>query len=572
MKHLSKEIASMISSALQQAQQNGDLKAFSIPPISIEASKRDGQGDYAFPAMSLAKTAGAAPRMIAEAIVKNLPAADFLLRVEIAGPGFINLFVSESYLRQQINQILAEGDNFFRIPIGAGKKAQVEFVSANPTGPITIGHTRGAVIGDAMARLLAAAGYDVQREYYFNNAGAQMIKLGQSLRARYLQQFGEDVQVPEGGYQGEYIRQVAASLVQESGDTLKAESWETFKDLAEKRMFAWIKRSLESVSIEHDAFFNEDSLFQSGAIWQVVEELRQRGYVYAAKEWKGASPEEHAKAANRTPATFFESTRLGDDKDRVLVKGDGAPTYTLPDIAYHRNKLERGFQVAVNILGSDHYTEAQVVRRGIEALGMDPTPIHVIFVQMVRAVRTDPATGEKIEVKQSKRAGNFDTLDDLVEMTSADAVRYHMLARNPNSQLDFDVEEVVKQSNDNAVYYIQNAYVRCCGIMREAQERGFSDADADVSLLGDDELRFIRKALEIGDVIETAITQYEPHRIAFFAYELASIFHPIYDNVRVLHTEVPENVARARLRFYQAAQITFRRVLHLMGMSTPERM
>jgi arginyl-tRNA synthetase len=562
----------MISSSLQAAQNDGVLKAFTIPAITVELSKREGQGDYAFPSMALAKVAGAAPRAIAEAIVKYLPAADFLERVEIAGPGFINFFVGETYLKQQIAQILVEDDDFFTLTIGAGKKAQVEFVSANPTGPITIGHTRGAVVGDAMARLLKAAGYEIQREYYFNNAGAQMIKLGQSVRARYLQQFGEHAEIPEGGYQGEYIIQVAEKLVEEHGDTLKGESWEKFKDLAEARMFDWIKKSLDTIHIEHDAFFNEDSLFQSGAVWDVVNALEANGYVYKAKEWKGATPEEHAKAANRLPATFFESTRLGDDKDRVLVKGDGVPTYTLPDIAYHKHKLERGFDVAVNILGSDHYTEAQVVRRGIEALGMDPTPIHVIFVQMVRAVRTDLETGQKIEVKQSKRAGNFDTLDDLVEMTSADAVRYHMLARNPNSQLDFDVEEVVKQSNDNPVYYIQNAHVRCCGILREAQERGFSDEGADLMLLGTDELRFVRKALELGDVIETSISQYEPHRIAFYAYELASLFHPIYDNVRVLHSEVPEDVAKARLRFYQAARAVFKRVLRLTGMSAPERM
>ena len=255
-----------------------------------------------------------------------------------------------------------------------------------------------------------------------------------------------------------------------------------------------------------------------------------------------------------------------------MVKSDGAPTYTLPDIAYHCDKLERGFDVAVNVLGTDHFSQAQVVKYGLQALGMDPAPIHVIFVQMVRAVRWNEAQGEYEAVKQSKRAGDFDTLDDLVEMTSADAVRYHMLARSPNSQLDFDVDQVVKQTNENPVYYIQNAYVRCAGIFREAAERGLSDDDADLGLLGRDELQFIRKALELGNVIEQAVLNYEPHKIAFFAHELAAVFHPIYDKVRVLHTEVPPDVAKARLRFYRAAAVVFYRVLRLMGMSAPERM
>ena len=255
-----------------------------------------------------------------------------------------------------------------------------------------------------------------------------------------------------------------------------------------------------------------------------------------------------------------------------MVKSDGVPTYTLPDIAYHRDKLERGFDIAVNILGTDHFSQAAVVKCGIRALEMNPDPIHVIFLQMVRAVRWNEELGEYEAVKQSKRAGNFDTLDDLVEMTSADAVRYHMLARNPNSQLDFDVDQVVRQSNENPVYYIQNAYVRCAGILREAHERRVSDDDADLGLLGSEELKFIRKTMELGNVIEQAVINYEPHKIAFFAHELAAVFHPIYDKIRVLHSEVNPEDAKARLRFYRAAGAVFYRLLRLMGMSAPERM
>ena len=339
-------------------------------------------------------------------------------------------------------------------------------------------------------------------------------------------------------------------------------------------MFDWIKRSLAAIDIKHEAFYNETSLFETGQIWRVLDIMRENGHIYEAAHWEGADEEEIADVAAKgyAPAVWFRSSAFGDEKDRVMVKSDGAPTYTLPDIAYHCDKLERGFDIAVNVLGTDHFSQAQVVKHGIRALGMDPAPIRVIFNQMVRAVRWNEKTGEYEAVKQSKRAGDFDTLDDLVEMTSADALRYHMLARSPNSQLDFDVDQVVKQTNENPVYYIQNAYVRCAGIFREAEERGFDDQDADLALLGADELAFISKALELGNVIEQAVVHYEPHKIAFFAQELAAVFHPIYDKVRALHSEVPLETAKARLRFYRAAAVVFQRVLRLMGMSAPERM
>ncbi len=575
MKRLSVAVQHLIIQGIENAQEAGDLPAFALPAINVSSPKRDDQGDYAYPAMPLAKLGKKAPRAIAEDIVKHMPAADFIEKVEIAGPGFINLYVSETYLKQQVETIIAEGsDDLFTLDLGAEQRAQVEFVSANPSGPVTLGHTRNAVVGDAMARLLTAAGYAVQREYYFNNAGQQMIKLGKTLQARYLQALGEAVAIPEDGYKGTYLIEIAQDLVAKQGDALKNDDWETFKDIAETRMFDWIKESLTKIDVAHDAFFNEDSLFQTKAVWETLDQLQQNGYIYEDIVWEGADADERAdaEAKNYQAAKWFRSSKLGDDKDRVVVKSDGTPTYTMPDIAYHKNKLERGFDIAVNVLGADHYTQAQVVRRGVEALGLSSDPINVILIQMVKAVHTDPETGEKAELKESKRAGTFTTLDDLVDLTGADPIRYYMLERSPSSQLTFDVDEAVKQSNENPVYYIQNAHVRCCGIFREADERGFDDAGADLSLLGDDELTFIRKTLELGDVIELAVTTYEPHKIAHYAQELASIFHPIYDRVRVLHGDVPEDLAKARLRFYKAAQIVFERVLRLMGMSAPERM
>ncbi len=574
LKQLNKELEQLIEQALTRAIDGGDLPDFKIPCIPVSPPKREGQGDLAYPGMGLAKLARKNPLEIAQLISATLPEVDFIDRIEVAPPGFINCFLSEAYLKRQVDRIIDEGDDFFQLDIGAGQRAQVEFVSANPSGPITIGHTRNAVVGDAMARLLEAAGYEVQREYYYNNAGNQMIVLGKSLMSRYLQQLGIDVPFPADYYQGEYLIEIAAELVSEHGDALEDAGWKTFKEIAEARMFQWINRSLASIEIKHDRFYNESSLFESQRIWQVLDAIRENGHIYQATHWEGADDEEFAEvtAKGYEPATWFRSTTFGDEKDRVMVKSDGVPTYTLPDIAYHCDKLERGYDIAVNVLGTDHFSQAQVVKHGIRALEKDPDPIHVIFIQMVRAVRRNEETGEYEAVKQSKRAGNFDTLDELVEMTSADAVRYHMLARSPNSQLDFDVDQVVKQSNENPVYYIQNAYVRCAGIFREAEERGFSDDGADLELLGEDELKFIRKALELGNVIEQAVRHYEPHKIAFFAHELAAVFHPIYDKVRVLHSEVPTDVAKARLRFYRAAGVVVYRVLRLMGMSAPERM
>ncbi len=580
-------LESHVRAAIKQAQVAGELPEFDIPDIPMVVPRLEIHGDLSFPAMRLTKLAEREPLDIANTIsekIKNMEFETPLIKETVTvPPGFNNFFLNKDHLKDVfdlnrnrcIEKIIHPSFDAFQLDVGKGKKAQVEFVSANPSGPITIGHARGAVVGDTMARLLEAAGYEVQREYYYNNAGNQMIILGKSLMLRYLQQLGEDIDFRADYYQGEYLSEIAAELVREHGDTLKEAGWEKFKQIAEARMFQWINRSLASIDIKHDRFYNETSLFESERIWQVLEEMRNSGHIYQATHWEGADDEEIADVTSKgyAPATWFRSTTFGDEKDRVMVKSDGAPTYTLPDIAYHCDKLERGFDIAVNVLGADHFSQAQVVKHGLKALKMDPDPIHVIFIQMVRAVRRKRDSGEYEAVKQSKRAGNFDTLDELVEMTSADAVRYHMLARNPNSQLDFDVEQVVKQSIDNPVYYIQNAHVRCAGILRNAEERGLDDHNADLSLLGNDEKYFIDIAIhDILNAIEESVSTYQPQGIAFCAEDLADIFHPIYDRVRVLHTDVPEEEAKARLRFYRAAKEIFRYLLHLMGMSAPERM
>jgi arginyl-tRNA synthetase len=569
---LPKAHAELVTAAIRAAQAAGELPAFEIPDIDIKPPKNLAQGDYASAvSQRLAKIAGKSPKDIADIIIEHLDlsTAPFVSSVQNTN-GFINFRLSNTWLRTQVDAILEEGDSLFTLELGKGKRAQVEFVSANPTGPLHVGRSRGAMVGDSMARILQAAGYDVEREYYFNNAGAQMKNLGNSLRIRYLQQLDNSVQMPGADdkqfYRGEYLIDFAKDLVAEKGNSLAEADWQPFKEYAEQKMFEIIKTTLKRVDIHHDHFFNENSLYDSNAVWDTLKKLEEGGYIYESATRESESDEVKAQNAHLAPAKWFRSTMLGDKEDRVVVKSTGEPTYTLPDIAYHINKINRGFDVMVNVLGSDHYVEAQVVRWGLQALGYDVSKLHVIMIQLVRLVKDGK------EYKISTRAGVEATLDDLIDETSADAVRYLLLARTADSQMDFDLDLAVKQSSDNPVYYIQYAYVRCAGILREAEARGFNDEGADLSLLGDDELSFLRKLLTLGDEIEFAATEFQPHKLAFFAIELANQFHPLYDRVRVFAEGTPQDAAKARLRFYRAALVAFGRALRLMGMSLPERM
>lgn len=570
MKPLPQQIQSLIRTALMAAQENGTLPAFELPTeISVTPPKKAEQGDYASPvALALAKPTGKKPLEIAEAIQKHFPPSDFIQSVDVAPPGFVNLRLSEDWVRQQVEVVIAAGKNFGKQDIGQGKRAQVEFVSANPTGPLHIGRTRGAILGDTLANLLTECGWQVEREYYFNNAGAQMMKLGNSLKARYLQTLGQDEPLPENGYQGDYLVTIAEELKAEVGENWANEDWKPFKEYAEKRIFKMIELTLARVGIKFDHFFNEQSVYDDGSVWDVLNQLREKDFVYEAITRENASEEELEKAKKENwtkTATWFRSTQLGDKEDRVVVKSNGEPTYALPDIAYHINKLNRGFERAFNILGTDHIIEAQTVSRGLQALGYDASKVRVVLHQFV-------TFGDN---KMSTRAGNYVTLDDLIDEVGSDVVRYFMLARSAESHLEFDFDKAKEQSNENPVYYIQNAHVRCCGIFRQVIEQGKPenwDEGADLSLLGKSELTFIRKALELPEQIVFAYDNLAPHQIAFWALDLARTFHPLYDEVRVLHSDVSEDVARARLRFYHMARVVFARVLTLMGMTTPERM
>ncbi len=569
MKILPQEHASLIRQGIENAQAAGDLPAFDIPAVEVQPPARPEHGDYASPiALQLGKAARSAPFRVAETIVRHLPEAPFVGAVSVAPPGFINFRLDEGWLKQQVEAIIAEGEGLFTLERGKGQRAQVEFVSANPTGPLHIGRTRGAVIGDTLARLLEALGYQVEREYYFNNAGRQMEMLGRTLQARYLQALGLEAALPEEGYAGDYLKDIAGALAQEVGDSWVGKDWKPFKEYAEQIIFRWIRESLLRLDVRHDVYFNENSLYEDGSIWRVLEALRERGCVYEAPVWEGASEAERAEAAagRLGEATWFRSSLLGDEKDRVLVKASGEPTYTLPDIAYHVNKMERGFDLLVNILGADHGTQYQTVARGLQALGYDTSRLHVVIHQMVRIYKDGRL------VRGSTRAGDVIPLDEVMDQVGPDPVRYFLLARSPNTDVDFDLDLAIAQNNENPVYYIQNAHVRCAGIFRMAAERNFSDEGADLSLLGEAEVAFLRQVMQMGEVLLRCVDEMAPHQLAFYALDTARLFHPLYETVRVFHSEVPEDVARARLRFYRAAKTVFHRLLRLMGMSAPDFM
>lgn len=569
MELLPTQLAARIRTAIEAAQAAGALPDFALPEsIPVQRSAKPELGDYASPvALQLAKLAHRKPLDVAEAIAAHLAPGGAVGAVEVAPPGFLNFRLADDWLLAQVDAIIAAGDEVFTLAIGRGQRAQVECVSANPTGPITVGRTRGGVIGSTMANILRALGYEVEMEYYFNNAGRQMQLLGQSLQARYRQALGLPADFPPEGYQGEYLATIAQELIAQHGDALRDEPWQRFKDEAEAAIFKWIERSLARVNIRFDVFFNENSLYEDGSVWKVLDLLEARGYVYHAVTREGAGEEERAKVPpDAKDAIWFRSTRLGDEEDRVLVKSTGEPTYVLPDIAYHINKLERGFTYLINVLGADHIVEAQTVARGLQAAGYDPGPVHVLLHQFVTLVEGGETR------RMSTRRGEYVTLDELVDDVGPDVVRYFILARSPNSHLEFDLDLARKHANENPVFYIQNAHVRCAGIFRQAAEAGLTDEGADLSLLGERERQFITKLLEMPEVLVEAYEELAPHKLAFYALDLARLFHPMYEEVRVLHSEVPLDLAKARLRLYRAARIVFRRALTLMGMSAPDVM
>lgn len=521
-------------------------------PISFERPRQAGHGHLTTNiAMAVAKTARRNPRELAQTLIDHLDADRSLIqRAEVAGPGFINFTFTDHFYRMQLGELIKGGETFGRSSAAKGKKAQVEFVSANPTGPLTVGHGRNAVCGDTIANLLEWVGYEVTREYYFNNAGRQMRVLGDSVRLRYLELLGETAAFPEDYYQGEYIRDIARQLHAEHGDSLRGEPPEgRFKAAAERTIFEDIKKTLKRLGIEFQSFFNENSLYEEGRVQEVIDEFRARNLVY-----------------EKDGALWLKTTELGGQQDKVIVKSTGEPTYRLPDIAYHREKFKRGYDLMVDVLGSDHIATYPDVLAGIRALGHDASKVKVLIHQFV-TIMQDGAV-----VKMSTRKANYITLDELMDEVGPDVVRYFFLMRSMGSHLNFDLNLARKHSDENPVYYLQYAHARIASILKYAEDQKTNvGGDVGYDLLSHpSEIDLIKALLDFPDVVESCAASFEPHRLADYLQGVATSFHKFYHECRV----VSENAAltSARLALVGATRLVLANGLSVLGISAPERM
>lgn len=547
-------ISQRVLRAFANAQASGALPQGEAPTDVLERPQNPDHGDFACTiAMKSARTLRMSPLKIAQVIAPLVDRGQEISELAVVPPGFINIRLNPSWLQRQVDDIRAEGERFGHVTTGVGQKVQVEFVSVNPTGPIHVGHARGAVLGSTLASILAAAGHGVTREYYVNDAGTQMQLFYRSLYARYVQALGRQAELPQDGYRGQYVVDLGQELVREHGariaDLPVEQGLTEIGRIGLERMLVDIRKDLEAVGVTFDVWFSERSLFADGTYQKSLDLLKERGYL-----------------VNKEGALWFESTRLGDDRDSVMVRGTGAPTYFATDAAYHYNKLVvRRFDRVVDIWGADHQGHVNRVKAVTEALGGDPAKLTILIAQMVALKRG----GES--VRASKRTGEIVTLRELVEEVGPDACRYFFLARSPEAQMEFDLDLAVKQSQDNPVYYLQYAHSRISGILRNAAERGLRYEDGDVALLGaPEELELIRKLLALPELVRNMAERLEPHHLPHYALEMATAFHWFYDRCRVISED--EALTRARLKLVDAARVGLAQCLRLMGMSAPERM
>jgi len=551
-------ITEILLEALKRAKDKGDLKLETQPVITLETPKDKNHGDLATTvALTMAKSEGKPPRKIAETILANIQDEEGIIaRSEIAGPGFINFSLKQDRWRKTLFDIDDQAHEYGLKDIGRGETVQVEFVSANPTGPLHVGHGRGAAVGDALANLLAAVGYDVQREFYINDAGRQVRLLAQSLHARYQQALGNDVAFPEDGYHGEYIAEVAQDLITAYGNKYLKVPFDQcaaiFTDFGKDAMLADIRTDLEAFGVRFDVWFSEKSLLSDGSVQRSIEELKERGFAY-----------------EQDGALWLKSTAFGDDKDRVIIKKDGEYTYLATDIAYHRNKLARGFKQLVNIWGADHHGYIPRVQAVIQAFGYPGDSLHVLLVQLVSILRHGQP------VPMSKRAGTFVTLRDVVQDVGADAARYIFLTRKTDSHLDFDLDIAKEQSRENPVYYVQYAHARISSVFREAESRGLAIPTRDtvkIDLLDLEEEQNIIKALaRYPELIEEAALAYEPHRLTFYLQDLAGLLHNYYFKHRIIDAEDPARTG-ARLFLMKQVKTVLQSALKILGVQAPEKM
>lgn len=565
-------IADLVRRAILTAQAAGDLGAFELPAIEITRPPRPEMGDYSSSLpLKLAAVAKRPPLQIAQTIAKHLPKHEAVEKVESAPPGFVNITLSPAWLANQVGEILAAGEQFGNLPLGQGKRVQVEFVSANPTGPLTVGSARNMAIGDTLARILRAAGYKVETEYYLNDAGSQVRHLGESIYSKYAQQLGRDEPFPEKGYKGEYINDMARAIAERDGDKYlhmeKDDAVRALKKVGVAMVVETLKESLARAHVEFDSWFSEQSLYDSGLFDAIVAKLAAKGYTY-----------------EKDGALWFKATEFGLEKDAVLVRSeqvvsapDERPTYLASDLPYMWNKVvERGYDRAIYVWGADHQGDVPRVYAGAKALDIDPRRVVIIVYQLVRLTRG----GEK--VRMSKRAGEFDTLDDLVEDVGLDAVRYLLIESSADVSMDFDLQRAVQTTNENPVHYVRYAHARTAGILRNAAEAGLTFDDGDLSLLKHpSEMELIKHFLKFEEVVELAATKLEPHHIPHYAHDLAAAFQKFYTECRVLMYTAPGvlstdpndlALSKARLQLVRASKNVLARALDLIGVSAPASM
>lgn len=546
-------LAQSIKDAAQRAIEAGTVKAGELPTVVLEVPPQKEFGDFATNfAMQAARSLKCNPRMVAQAVADNLNCA-YIDKTEIAGPGFINFYLKQDWIYSLLSNILAQGDAYGNLQQENPEKIQLEYVSANPTGPLHVGHGRGAAVGSALANLMKAAGYDVTREYYINDAGNQIENLAASVNARYLALMGVECEFPENGYHGVDIIDTAKRIVKIYGDKFmqmeEEDRLHEFKTLALKEKLAALKEDLQAFNVDFDVWFSEKTLHEEGRIKAACDYLLERGYMY-----------------EKDGALWLKSTEYGDDKDRVVIRDNGIPTYLAADIAYHRDKFERGFDHVINLWGADHHGYIARMKAAVGALGYKPEQLEVLILQMVSLYRN----GEL--VKMSKRTGQSVTLNELIEEVGTDAARFFFIMRSIDSQLDFDLTLATEKSSDNPVYYVQYAYARICSILRQIAEENIAiDEKSPLTALNAEvEIDLIKKLGEYPELIAAAAKERAPHRVAHYVYELASLFHSFYNQCRILGVE-PE-VQQARLLLVVAVQHVLKHALNVLGISAPERM
>ena len=551
------DIKTVLTDAIIKTAKNaiaaGVVKDGTLPEVQLTVPPKKEFGDFASNfAMQSARALRCNPRVLAQYIVENLD-CPYVKKAEIAGPGFINFYLNPDWVYDMLARIVEAGENYGNLPKASDEKIQLEYVSANPTGPLHVGHGRGAAVGSALANLLKAAGYDVEQEYYINDAGNQMNNLARSVNARYLELLGKEIEFPEDGYHGHDIIDTAQRIINKYGDRFlqmeEAERLEEFKTIAYQEKLAALKEDLERFNVRFDVWFSEKTLHEANKIKEACERLLEKGYMY-----------------EQDGALWLKSTAFGDDKDRVVIRDNGVPTYFAADIAYHANKFGRGFDRVINLWGADHHGYIARMKAAMQCMGYQPEQLEILILQMVRLLRDGQ------EVKMSKRTGQSVTLNELIDEVGTDAARFFFVMRSIDSQLDFDLDLAKKKSNDNPVFYVQYAHARICSIMRQVAEAGIEvQGKGDYKLLTEPvEVDLIKKLGEYPEMLATAAKERAVQQVAHYVYDLAGLFHSAYNQCRILG--VNEELQQARLAMVMAVGHVVRHALSILGVSAPEKM